>query len=285
MNCTEVQELLSAYCDAELVDDQRSRVSCHLEECSVCDQKLAAFKNLSHMAKTVETPVPPEHLWRRIEEQLDQQPKEGQPKEGQLVSQSVVRSRTWTFSARRQLALAATVLVAAGIGWFAFQARFADSGNNQFTSNFGHYLDEFHHDPDAAQQILLAKYEHQRVDPDQAIHRVGYRPVVANGLPEGYTLESTHVVKMPCCTCVQSVCKRSDGSTLAIFEHDDDETTDWFGDRPEIRTSCHDKKCCLIELDDQIAASWQHNTRHVTLVGVRDVAEVSQMVAWLDETK
>ena len=40
-----------------------------------------------------------------------------------------------------------------------------------------------------------------------------------------------------------------------------------------------------VELDEQVAASWTHGSRHITLIGVRDVAEVSQMMAWLDEKK
>lgn len=231
------------------------------------------FERLSSMANALGTPVPPEQIWSQLEQQLDQQPSAGQP-----ATESVHWARTWSL-----LALAATVLVAAGIAWSTYHSRFTHGEHDQFTADFGQYLEEFRRDPDAAQQILLAKYEHQLVDPDQAIARVGYRPVVASGLPQGYTLTSTHVMTMPCCTCVQSICKRSDGSTLAVFEHDDEETTEWFGDRPDIMARCNDVQCSLVQLDEQIAASWKHGTRHITLIGVRDVGEVSQMVAWLDE--
>ena len=84
---------------------------------------------------------------------------------------------------------------------------------------------------------------------------------------------------------MQSFCRRGDGSTLVIFEHDDEETTEWFGGRPEITTSCNGERCCLVELDDRIAASWKRGKRHMTLIGVQDVAEVNQMVAWLDEKR
>jgi len=280
MNCPDVQALLSAYYDGELAGDRESRLSDHLDKCSDCAKELAEFKNLSNMATALSTPVPPEHIWSQLEEQLDRQSNDERP-----ITQSVDQSRSWFFPVRRQFALAATVLVAAGISWLTYQSWPADGGQNQFTAEFGQYLDEFRNDPNAAQQILLAKYEHHLVDHEHAIQRVGYRPSVADGLPEGYTLESTHVMKMPCCTCVQSICKRSDGSTLAIFEHNDEETTQWFGDRPEIAATCHDKPCCLVELKSQFAASWKHGARHITLIGVRDVAEVSDMVAWLDEQR
>lgn len=273
MKCSQVQELLSAYCDGELAEDQRSDVSDHLLGCSDCARELAGFERLSNMASTLSTPAPPKQMWSQLEHQLDQQ-----PRTAQRTTESVHGARTWSF-----LALAATVLAATGIAWSTYQTWFTHGEHDQFTADFGHYLEEFRRDPDTAQQILLAKYEHQLVDPNQAIARVGYRPVVADGLPPGYTLASTHVMTMPCCTCVQSTCKRSDGSTLAVFEHDDEETTEWFGDRPDITARCNDVQCNLVQLDDQIAASWRHGTRHITLIGVRDVGEVSQMVAWLDE--
>ena len=113
---------------------------------------------------------------------------------------------------------------------------------------------------------------------------VGYRPAVANGLPEGYSVESTYVMTMPCCTCVQCLCKRSDGSTIAIFEHDDEETKEWFGDRPETLANCGGYRCSVVELEGHIAASWLRGKRHITVVGVRDVAELAELVAWFDES-
>jgi putative zinc finger protein len=280
MNCSEVQKCLSAYYDGELANNQRSRLSIHLNECSDCVRQLTGFERLSSMANALSTPVPPDHLWSRIEQQLNRQRNIEQP-----IAKSVDRTSNWILPATRLYALAATVLIAVGISWATYHAWFSRGEQHQFTAEFGHYLEEFRHDPATAQQILLAKYENQLIDPRQAIELVGYRPAVADGLPKEYVLESTHVMKMPCCTCVQSICKRIDGTTLAIFEHNDNEGTEWFGDRPEIMARCNDKRCYLIEMDDQIAASWKRGTRHITLIGVRDVAEVSQMIAQMDERK
>jgi hypothetical protein len=275
MNCSEVQELLSAYHDGELADDMRSRVSEHLGQCSDCAQRLAGFENLSVITGLLSTPTPPTHIWSQLEQQLDQQP----------TIRPATLVRGWSFPVSSRFALAATILIAVGIGWFSYQNWFVPGEHRQFAAEFGHYLEEFRRDPDAAQHILLTKYRGQAVDVDQAIQQVGYRPAVADGLPDGYTVGSTYVMKMPCCTCVQTDCKREDGTTLAIFEHDDEAMTQWFGDRPGITASCHDRQCCLVELDDQIAASWKRGTRHITLIGVRDIAEVDQMVAWMDNKK
>jgi hypothetical protein len=266
MNCSEVQERLSAYYDGELADEIRSNLDEHLGGCSECARELAVFEKLSTMAGALSTPLPPQQMWSRLEQQIDQQ-----QIDQQQIAKPVGRSRSRSSFVPRLFALAAIVLVAVGIGYLTYPSWFTHGQHDQFAVEFRHYLDTFRDDPDAAQQMLLAKYANQLVGPDQAMKQIGYRPAVADGLPAGYTLESTHVMRMPCCTCVQSICKRSDGSTLAIFEHDDE--------------SCREKHCCLVELDDQIAASWKRGVRHITLIGVRDVAEVSQMVAWLDEKK
>lgn len=278
MKCSEVQSLLSAYHDGELPESARLRVESHLERCSTCSEELVAFGRLSQMAAALGNPVPPKHLWSRVEEALDRSAT------GSHLPKASGLSGRWRPRAAQLLALAVAVLVAIGVGWFAIQHGGVRSEHHEFAAEFGHYLVEFRHSPDAAQQFLLAKYESQRVAPEEAIHRVGYRPAVAGGLPPGYQIESQYVIKMPCCTCVQTLCRRADGSALVVFEHNDDDPR-WFGDRPAITASCNGERCSLIEMEDRLAATWKHGARYITLVGVRDVTEVSQMVAWLDEGK
>ena len=151
----------------------------------------------------------------------------------------------------------------------------------EFVATMDHYLRQLPDDPDAAEQFLLNKYDGQSVNADTAVQLVGYRPAVSEGLPEGYSLASTSVLKMPCCTCVKAVCKRQDGSTLVLFEHDD-EKTEWFGQRESNMAMCGDKECCLVDLDSSIAATWKRGSRSLTAVGVRDVDEVNTLVSWLD---
>jgi hypothetical protein len=190
----------------------------------------------------------------------------------------------WTSS--RQLALAASVLVMLGFGYWMSRGTdhpdFGDQAHSaEFLATMDHYLQQLPANPDAAEQFLLNKYDGQRVNADEAVHLVGYRPAVSKGLPDGYSLASTSVLKMPCCTCVKAVCKRQDGSTLVLFEHDD-EKTEWFGDRPSNMAMCGDKECCLVDLDSSIAATWKRGSRSLTAVGVRDVEEVNTLVSWLD---
>lgn len=278
MNCTEVQNLLSAHYDGELDSELETRVAEHVAECAECAQQMSGFEKLTELAGTLPTPAPPENMWAQLNEKLDEQRAIRSPKH---------RSR-FSFPVPRILAFAATILIAAGIGWLGYRAWFPQSHDEQLAVEFGRYLDVFRNDPEAAQQLLLAKYDGQAVDVrkaadvQRAVERLGYRPVVAETLPEGYSVESTTVMKMPCCTCVKCLCKRSDGSTIAIFEHEDEEP-DWFGDRPAISAVCNGRRCNLVELEGRIAASWKHDKRVITVIGLRDVAEVNTLVAWLDE--
>ena len=280
MNCSEVQELLSTYYDGELAADMHKRVTEHVDDCSACAQHIAGFERLSEMAAALDTPTAPEIIWSELEQQLEQR-----PLDDQTAVVPAGQTRTTTFSVQRRFALAAIVLLAVGVGWFAYQARFGHEQHGPFTADFGRYLQDFQRDPAAAQQFLLTKYDGQSVDTAQAEQRLGYRPVVADGLPEGYSMESMHVMKMPCCTCVKCLCKRSDGSAIAIFEHNDDEMREWFGDRPERSATCGGKSCSLVDVDSRIAATWKRGKRHVTVIGARDVTEVDQMVAWFDERR
>ncbi len=276
MSCSEAQDLMSAFYDGELPDDLRSRVSKHLDHCSACAKELAGFESLTAVVGALSEPSAPPEIWSQLEAELD-----GQRATHTSAPVDVPQQRGWMPLGR--FAVAAIVLVVVGLGWAAHRTWFGHGDHGQFATEFGHYLEEFHRDPDAAQQLLLGKYEHQLVLPERVIDRVGYEPAVASGVPDEYELVSTHVMKMPCCTCVQSICKRSDGTVLAIFEHDDEETTEWFGDRPEVEVRCEEQMCMLVELDEQVAATWKRGTRHITLIGVRDVSEITQMVSWLDE--
>ena len=271
MNCPEVQALLSAYYDGQLADDRQSYVREHLALCKRCTEELGAFEQLSTLTRDLQTPAPPESIWSQLETELDAETS-SQPARGTPYL-SLYKSRI--------LAIAAMILLTLGAGWFTYGTWFGHGGHQEFAAEFGHYLKEFRDDPSQAQQMLVAKYEGQAVDTAQAIQLVGYRPATADRLNEKYNVKSTYVLTMPCCTCVQTVCERNDGSTIVIFEHDD-EKPEWFSGRQETMANCSGKRCSLFDVNDRIAASWQSGTRHITVIGVRDVGEVGDLVAWLE---
>lgn len=273
-----MKELLSAYYDDELSTDKRTAVADHLAGCDDCAHELGVFRNLSAMAERLSHPEPPAHIWQQLEKEL------GKDFQNSSARPTLFGWLGWTKQpvVRFGLAIAAALLIA--LGWFGYTTWFEHDADEQLAAVFGEYLEEFRRDPTTAQNILLTNYKGQAVDVEQVVHTVGYRPVVADGMPEGYTVGETYVMKMPCCTCVECLCQRNDGTTIAIFEHDDEEA-DWFGDRPQTEAMCDGTRCSLVNLNDGIAATWQRGKRHVTLVGAKDSAEVERLVAWFDDRR
>lgn len=277
MDCQHVKNLLSAYYDQELSTEVTLEVSQHLAGCEECTTELAGFGELSSMAKGLCHPIPPAHIWNALEAQLDAK---------QSDHATTRQSRGWLIWIRQpvtRFAFAAAALVLVAIGWFGYTMS-SHHDEHQMAAVFGQYLDQFQVDPQGAQAVLLTNYESRAVVADQAIQTVGYRPLVAEGVPPGYSVVSTHVLKMPCCTCVQCLCQRDDGTTIAIFEHDDKEPK-WFGGRASKEAVCGGKQCSLVTLDDRLAATWRLGTRHISVIGVRDAAEVSDLVAWFDKRR
>lgn len=276
MDCTEVNEFLSNFHDGELPSHQRIAIEGHLKGCPDCAQELDGFRTLSVLAEGLIHPNPPPDLWHQIEEQLSVE--RTTSRHPAFFNRTGWRGRPFI---RFGLAVAAMILIV--VGWIGYRTWLDDHGDHQFAAVFGQYLDRFRVDPHKAQETLLAKYQGRTVDPEQAVQTVGYRPAVADGLPEGYSIESTYVMKMPCCTCVQSICTRSDGTTIAIFEHDDQEVNEWFRGRREISAVCNGKSCSLVELGDRIGASWKRGKRHMTVIGLRDTREIGELAAWFDD--
>jgi hypothetical protein len=275
MKCSDVQDRLSAYYDGELSGDLRAVIASHLAACELCAAEFATLDDVTQAVSRMPLPPVPAAIWDGIVAKLsDETANSITPQSAQKQG----HSRPWL------IALAASLLLMLGVGYW-MKPDAGHSGDHEhiaeFVATMDHYLQRLPHDPLGAEQFLLNKYEGQTVTADSAVKLVGYRPAVSGGLPEGYSLASTSVLKMPCCTCVKAVCKRQDGSTFVLFEHDD-EKAEWFGNRPSNMATCGDKECCLVSLDSSIAATWKQGSRSVTAVGVRNLDEVNALVMWLD---
>jgi len=274
MQCREAQELLSAYYDGELPAESLSSLAAHVEGCPRCGEELAGFGDLSAMAKGLGDPEPPRGIWTGIEAALDAD-SQGVPTE----RRGAARKR----GARKWLGLFATaalVLVTTGVVWFTFGPRQPPGRDRALAADFSEYLERFPENPERAQQVLLAKYDGQAVGLSQAVHRTGYRPAVADGLPERYTLDGMYVLDMPCCTCVQAICRRDDGKVFAIFEHVEEQPA-WLGARPRRDTQCHGCACSVIAAERGVVASWKGGKRHLTVVGADDVEEIADLISHL----
>lgn len=302
MNCSETQNLLSAFYDGELSSDMHAVVAEHLTQCESCAESLAGFQQLSAAFSSSATPPVPLSVWDGVVRGLDRQDDRaiasrseeslgsGESNTVELTSTSKSghsHGRGGSRATYQRLAIAASILLMFGLSvWISRHEPISETDHEhsqEFVATMDHYLRVLPNNPDEAEQFLLDKYNGQVVAPDEAISLVGYRPAVADGLPAGYSLASTSVLKMPCCTCVKAVCKRQDGSTLVLFEHDDEEV-DWFGDRASSMAMCGEKECCLVDLDSSFAATWREGSRSVTAVGVRDKEEVAALIQWFEQT-
>lgn len=273
MNCSEVQESLSSYHDGELSSSLAAEVADHLANCSSCFAELASFSELSDISRRLTNPPVPAEVRDELEEKLREERKRT------AVLGRTVSSRV----SGKFVAIAATIFIAAGLGVVAYQAWFAgvehDHLHNHLAENFGSFLDEFENRPDKAQQILLVNYEGRPTTLREAADVLGYEPVVAKGLPAGCSLEKVYLLKMPCCTCAQVVCRNEKGHSIAIFEHDSDQPM-WFGSRPTAERLCHDISTSVVQVGNRFAATWQDGKRFLTIIGAADLDEVTDFVGY-----
>lgn len=269
MNCDQTRNLMSAFQDDELDSSLSAKVQAHLNSCPECREALDGFVRLADLSSCLAEPIRAQPDWASLKSELDRE-----QDVNHLVPEDVGRKkRAWAF-----IGMAALALIAVAIGLSAVMNRTGHSEHAEFTAVFGDYLELLEENPAQAQAFLLSKYDGLRVEPERVQEQVGYVPVVSRGLPEGYTSSDTFVMTMPCCTCVQTICQRSDGTSLVLFEHDDDEMDEWFGDREDRTTACRGKNCSIVSLDDQLAATWTIGPRHITLVGANGMQEVEYFV-------
>jgi hypothetical protein len=260
----QVQELLSAYYDGELPRESRQAVADHVAQCTACAGALARYEQLTQLSAQLPSPESSSD-WAELERHLNAE-----------VRQSRFSWREWLAAPAGRVAIAAVLLVAVGMIVFVQRYR-GESPGGHLTANFDRYLEDFATSPDAAQNLLLVSYRGQQADFPHATQLVGYTPAAQNP-PAGYTVVAVYVLDMPCCRCPQVVLKRPDGSRLAVFEHEIDQPV-WFGDRPAIRANCCGKPARIVEAEDRLlAATWRSTKRDLTIVGARDIQEITKIV-------
>ena len=265
MQCLEVIELLSAYYDGELPSDKSATVADHVAVCANCAEELETLHKLSDLTMKLDQPSPPRHAWQRIDAQLNR---------SQPTVVSVPR-------ASRKTLLAATALLLVGLSWIAYTQWHAHE-HHHLAMNFGNFLDTFQHAPDEAQRVLMKNYVGVPVEIPDAIRELKYRPVVADGLPADYEPAQAYLLRMPCCRCLEACYHRKDGGMICVFEHDEDQAV-WFGDRPTSSKVCSGKPTRLVQVDGCLAATWQHQRHHITVIGAKDAAEVSRLVEHFEQ--
>jgi Putative zinc-finger len=269
MNCERARELMSAFYDQELEPDVEAVVREHLENCPECTQHLGQFKELSKLAADLRQPEVPAGMWSAIDASLDAQ------------RRRPGRAGAW-WPRHSRAAIAAVLLLGTSVALFSYLTRQPTDEHREMAETFNQYLDTFHKQPENAEQVLLAQYDGRLVKPEQVAELTKFDPNAPDKLPQGFSRSGIYVLKMPCCTCAQSIYKNDKGHVLALFEHADQQPS-WFGDRPTITAECHGKETCLVQMHDQLAATWKCGTRYLTVVGARDVEHVVELVRFLDQ--
>ena len=285
MNCSHVQKSLSAYHDDQLTPELRTELSTHLKGCPLCAEELEDFRHLTALSAQLDDPQPPSSLlWERLERELDR----AEPSVA-LAPASIGRRFPI-----RLAAIAAVLMVGVGIGLVMLQMQSKPSHYDVATT-MNRYLDDFLRSPDEAQRIFLAHHQAEDVDLLEPTQLAGYQTILASRPPDGYSLDALHVFDMELCTCDETSCVcehapcvcaqatyKSDGSeTLVVFQHAVDQPK-WFRDRPMLNCRINGKPTRIVQLDDtRLAATWSVDGTFVTLIGARDIEELTQFIARL----
>lgn len=277
MNCTEALELLSPLHDGELSADLRGSVEEHLRECSTCAAARVEFESMSSLVGRQSEPDPPADLWQQIETALDSDSETSSTPATTVVAPGQRRRQ------RVLLAVALALFAVAGVSIY-LQLLGGNHHNEHLAVNFDDFLNEFPQSAERAQDLLHANYPAETVDIEQAMMAVKYRPAIANDLPDGYTLDSIHLVRMPCCLCVESLCTAPDGARLAVLEHAIDQPV-WFGERPTDSCTCNGREARLVRFAGRLAATWKSKQGYLTVIGIRDEEQLAEFMAYLDPSE
>lgn len=279
MNCHEVKDQLSAFFDAELAEAEAAEIRQHLSSCAECSRQQKAFVGLSGMVQSLPQPPLPTNGWQEMQDQLSNADVTEPAADSSPVRSAETQARI-SSRFRRAMLVAATVAAVVLI-WLGSEYWGGPSRHELMAADFAHYVENLQDNPEAAQRELLSQFNGSEIKPSVAAHAVSYRPAAARTLPPDYTLESVYSLKMPCCDCLQTVCRRSDGSRIAIFEYAAEQPAT-YGDGRQTTMQCRDKSCCLINVSEQLAATWNDGGRQITVAGLRDQSEIETLIAWLE---
>jgi Predicted transmembrane transcriptional regulator (anti-sigma factor) len=265
MNCDDVIPLLSPLHDGELAPEQLRAVAEHVASCPGCSQELDSIRRLSDLVESTPTPEAPSTLVTRIESSLQ---------ERALFWPSLTRRISSRNAVAALVAMAAVIAV--GITVWRFTAN-PSHGHAEMVHAFGEFLAAYEEGQTDKLDLLVRKYQGTPVSPEAAASALKRATVSKQSILDGHEATQRYVLKMPCCDCVQTIYARNGQTSIVLFEHDQAENK-WFAARPMIHAACRGKACCLVQLKQGIAATWPVEGGFVTVVGVRDVSELSNLV-------
>jgi hypothetical protein len=142
---------------------------------------------------------------------------------------------------------------------------------------FNQFLDAYERGQADAVEVLPAKYQGTLVGEAAASGALKRETVARPVVLGNHEVTKRYLLKMPCCECVETIYSCDGKTSFVLLEHEK-EQADWFAARPMIRTECRGKACCMVQLKGSLAATWPVDGGFVTVVGARDVEELSSLV-------
>lgn len=272
MNCDEVRAQLSSFYDGELSAELAARISEHVNGCDTCAAELQSFRQIAGLFCEQRDLAATPGSWPEFAASLDQQTGRFQP------------STFWRSSHRLLLVMTASLIAAVAIGYLAAPKLSHEEIHRVAAAHVYDTLTRFPKEPRSVVDELSARHQGTLVSLDAARELLGYEPVVAKMRTSGYRVASTHVLKMPCCTCPASLCVREDGSEFLVFEHNEEQPM-WFGDLPRISTKCGGQICQCVQMPEQLAVTWKVGARYVTAIGVDGLEEIAGLMAVVDPAR
>jgi hypothetical protein len=271
MNCDNVRQMLSAFHDGELPAPANHDVEQHLSTCVECRQKLESMARIGQVARTLIDPGPSVDLWPQIVAQMsDVARSRNDGKRGWLTNRLMAVA-----------ALAVGVMLIVGIG--VWQGWFSPTEEQRMARIFDRYLKDFAVSPLKAQNMLDRAFPPMSVEQSENSTVASTSMVGLREKMPGLTRVAMHVRNLPCCDCVQGLYQRDDGTYVTVFEHE--MPSSWDASSKGREVQCGDCVCRLRQLDSRLAATWTHDARYFTVIGVTGEDELKQIVEQLDPSE
>jgi len=184
MNCLSARESLGAYLDGELPVEARATIESHLAECPTCASELEFMRSFTASLSESTAVQVPTQLWDEIERRLD----------GPVQREFTLRNR---FLGVRRYALAASVLIAVGLGtWALFSLGSGASVARASTVDFSALLDALPKDSVAAFEEFLNRYNARPVLASEAKSSAPQLDFeIPAMLPGGFRLERAYTLR------------------------------------------------------------------------------------------